>query len=324
MLKMRKLDADILAQVLEAIERGETTREEIFIQYPDLRDELTGLFETISLCQNYPSSEVRTNFRIAARSRILSNMKSHDPVTFGAFLRRIWKNTSLVIERRPVMTLVLIVTLVMSLIGGGTVYASQGSLPGDVLYSVKIALEDTLLGLSSETSAPDLSSQYAGERVEEVKGLIERQRFEYIPSAMRRYQDQAIGADPEHVSVHIEILTGLLEVVPEQAKPAIEDAIAASSKFLDKLPQGLPEKGRPSELPGEPPVELPPLPVEPPVLPPPDKPGDVPPVTIPVVPPVEPPSVPPAPPLEPPTGVPTEPPVVDPPPVPPVQPPNRP
>jgi hypothetical protein len=318
---MSEQEAQILAGILEAIERGDHTPDEVLDQYPKLANELASLLDTVQLYQNYQIPATRANFRSAARARILSFVIGQEPVTFRTWLRCIQQNTTSIYERRPVMSIILIATLILSLLGGGTAYASQTSLPGDLLYAVKLTVEDALLSLSPEGRAADLSLQYAGERVEELKGLIEQQRYEDIPTATQRYQVQTEGVDPAALSVHVEVLTGLLDVVPYQARAAIEIAIAASSQQPEELSVELPDEGLPEELPVEIPAGFPP---QVPVDLPPAVPDTVPPVTIPSAPPgeppappVEPPTVPviepPVPPFEPPPVVPTEPPVEPPP-----------
>jgi uncharacterized protein DUF5667 len=53
--------------------------------------------------------------------------------------------------------------------GAGTVYASQNSLPGDALYSVKLAAENVQLGLAVSTEAKaNLESEFATRRANEL------------------------------------------------------------------------------------------------------------------------------------------------------------
>ena len=59
-------------------------------------------------------------------------------------------------------------------LGGGVAWAASDSLPGDLLYPVKIAVEDARLTF---TAAPqdqiDLVLGFVEERVEEIQGLLE-------------------------------------------------------------------------------------------------------------------------------------------------------
>jgi hypothetical protein len=319
---MSERDAQILAQALETMERDDGTLDEYLEQYPELKDELTGLIDTVQLCQSYPIPAPSASFRSAARSRILSHAIDQEVVTFWTWLRGILQNTILSCKKKPALAIIFIATLILSLIGSGTVYASQASLPGDRLYPVKLTVEDGLLGLSSDARSAELSLQYAGERVEELKELIEQRRFEDIPISMQRYQVQVAGADQDAVSNHVEVLTGLLDVVPEEARTAIEQAITASVQQSDRQPEEEPGVGRPDELPSEIPANLPP---DAPIILPTAIPENLPPVIIPSVPPVDP-SVPPVgsppvPRIDPPVppGRPSPVPRIDPP-VPPVEP----
>jgi hypothetical protein len=298
-MDMNDQNAQILAQALEAMEKGASNPVEILAQYPEAKDELSELIDIVRLYRNHPTPTFSPRFRYAARSRILSHVIAGESITFWTSLRRISHNLILTYKRRTAMSIVLIVTLLLSLVGGGTVYASQDSLPGDWLYPVKMAVEDARLALTSEEGG--LYQQLAGERVEEVLTLIQHERYDDIPAAMQRFEIQVAGGarslhqrggfDPEVLSGHVEVLTGLLEVVPDQAKPAIEQAITVSSQYQDRLPEELPV-GPPDAPPVEPPappVEPPAPPVEPPAPPVelPVEPGNPPPP--PVDPPVEPP-----------------------------------
>jgi hypothetical protein len=279
-----------LAQFLEAVESGEETAAGYFAQHPQDKAEISDLLDVIDKIQRFPTPAPEKRFRYKARSRILTALIDQKPVTFEERIRHIWHTTKSFYTRRPAMSIVLIVALVLSLFGGGTAYASQGSIPGELLYSLKLNIEEFRLGLTSEEGKADLYLQFANERVEEVKALIDQGSYDEIGTAMRGFESKAEAirqamseSDGDPLAVHIEVLTGLLDKVPYQAQEAIKHAIEASSL------RG--EYGKPAELPGnEPPaklpVDLPPvvpdgvppvLPVEPPV----DVPGS-PPIELPV------------------------------------------
>lgn len=65
-------------------------------------------------------------------------------------------------------------TLVLALlVGGGTVYAAEGTLPGDVLYVVKISINETaeeMLAFSPAAKA-SVSVEFASRRIEEAEAL---------------------------------------------------------------------------------------------------------------------------------------------------------
>jgi hypothetical protein len=261
---MDKRQAKQLVQALEAIENGEETAQDILSQQTECEPDFSALFEVIDLYKNYPTPAPGKRFRYAARSRILTSLKDQEPVTFGNRLRHIFQTTNQTYTRRPVMSVILIVTLLLSLLGGGTSYASQGSLPGELLHPLKLAIEEFRLSVTPEEGETDLNLQFANERVEEVKKLVDSGEYEQIGATMRRFVSQAATVrqnlpetgqevdDP--LGVHIEVLSELVELdkVPDKAKEAIQHAIDLTRK--DQLPE---ENGKPVEIPFDLPSTMP-------------------------------------------------------------------
>jgi hypothetical protein len=170
---MDRRHAKKLAQALKAIESSEETAYEYLSHPPEGEPDFSALFEVIDLYKDYPTPAPGKRFRYAARSRILTSLKDQEPVTFGNRLRHILQTTNPTYTRRPVMSIILIVTLLLSLLGGGTSYASQSSLPGELLHPLKLAIEKFQLSVTPEEGETDLHLQFANERVEEVKALVD-------------------------------------------------------------------------------------------------------------------------------------------------------
>ena len=77
------------------------------------------------------------------------------------------------------MPIPLIIGLIIALTGGGTVAASQGSLPGDTLYSVKLFTEDTRTAVAfNPDSKARLQIKFAAERIDEIKTILEERGVE--------------------------------------------------------------------------------------------------------------------------------------------------
>jgi hypothetical protein len=72
--------------------------------------------------------------------------------------------------------------LVLILAIAGTARASANSLPGDTLYPVKRAIEDTRLALASPGAEASLRVEFAGRRMDEFQKLMARQ--EIYPRAL--------------------------------------------------------------------------------------------------------------------------------------------
>ncbi len=164
------------------------------------------------------------------------------------------------------MTWIVLITMLTTLLGGGgVVYAANDALPGEVLYPVKAVVEDVQLALTGPEGDVALLDQFAQRRVEEVQALIAAGRYEDIPLAMQRYQEQVqemvqvmeqLGPQDnidhlthlqETMAQHTQVLTNLLERVPPTAQPAIEHAMSASQHGMEVIQQMF-SGGNPSEL----------------------------------------------------------------------------
>jgi hypothetical protein len=87
-------------------------------------------------------------------------------------------------ERKPKMRLLFATRLISAILaavigtaalGGGVTWAASDSLPGSVLYPVKLAGEDARLFLASTSeSQVELALRFADERVAELQALVER------------------------------------------------------------------------------------------------------------------------------------------------------
>jgi len=128
-----------------------------------------------------------------------------------------------------------------------------------------------------------LLQKMADWRIEEIKLMITKNKLEYIKSLVRAYEiivqniensinriiteidlSKTLEIVERATNKHTEILTGLLEKVPEKAKPAIKHAIEVSrtgrNTALDRLqkiqeegiPRGKPEEREESEPPEKP------------------------------------------------------------------------
>lgn len=272
---------DILASCLEVIERGECSLEECLTLYPEQREALETLLSIAMSARAGASYAPRPGFRQASRARLLNRLTPRRPVTFWRAPRLTRQKTQPIFVRRFIMPWIVILALVASLVSGGTVYASGDALPGDALYPVKLAVEDAQLLLSGDGGDVALYIEFLQTRMDEIQALIEAGREDELPLAMEPFSKQisataeTIAAVARHdaeraaqlallleeaLSIHTEVLTGLLETVPDQAKPAIQNAILASSKgrqVIEELfAEGMPGGGPPEGIPG-PPEEIP-------------------------------------------------------------------
>lgn len=137
---------------------------------------------------------------------------------------------------------------------GGVAYAANASSPGDLLHGLDLAMENIQLNLAPDVASKvQLRLEFASERLAEAHTTFSENDVADGLEAVNEYGEQisAIaqlvggpgGADQEALAslletahgVHTEVLTALLDKVPEQARDSIQKAIDASSS-----PAGIP------------------------------------------------------------------------------------
>jgi hypothetical protein len=262
---------DILASCLDSIERGERTVEECLALYPEHREELKSLLSTVVFVRERTGFSPRPGYRPVSRARLLGRLVPHR----SAALREPAPRTQPIFSKRFAMLWAAVFVLVVSLLGGGTAYASNSALPGDALHPVKLSIEDARLFLAGDAEDVSLAAGFAQIRLEEMKSLIELNREEDLSLAVDLFSNRIANAadslaavsrnDPERaaqlgsaleesLSHHAETLNSLLMTVPDEAKPAIENALLASSRgrnivrrLMENRPPG---GGPPEEIPG--------------------------------------------------------------------------
>jgi len=179
--------------------------------------------------------------------------------------------------KSPIFTFGAAVLSVLFLffVSGGLVYASQNSLPGQLLYPLKKTLETAQLRLASNPEEKArLHLRLADERLEELQALSGKQS-KVLDKASSAYEEEVNGAlenvnnlDKEEIvgqleekfDQHSKVLEGVLEQAPAQAQSSLNKALEASQKgqsaaqeALEKNPQNpnleehLPNKANPSE-----------------------------------------------------------------------------
>ena len=225
----------------------------------------------------------------------------------------------------------ILLALALSFGGAGaTAYAAQAALPGDVLYPVKIGLEDAQVALSSNEAAhAQLRVKFTETRMKEMVALIAENRYEDVYAAADRLESDAhqvteeFGAvaqvDPEYArslaqsldtgfARHAQLLTQLMIAFPDEARPAISRALQVCDVSRERLRirqqwrTGQPDDVPPGPLDGVPPGPPHDGPPGPPDGVPPGPPADVPPGPADDGPPGPPDAVPPGPPTDVPPG----------------------
>jgi hypothetical protein len=238
-------EAALFAEALEIHKKGEAPLAEFLEGQPGSRDEFMRLFEVVEAVSSVPDITPQPAFVSAARSRVLAKISAPQTVTILSFIRHIFQSVQPKYERRYAVPLVAVAVLLISLVTGGTVLASNASIPGDWLYPLKITVEDLRLVMAAEEDRAGLTLAFADERVSELKKLVEAGRFEDIFTAIERFENLLNSVPPalkeDFIQEHLEVLTGLFYQLPEQAKLTIEwvlDIFSQTAQPVGATPVG--------------------------------------------------------------------------------------
>jgi len=156
------------------------------------------------------------------------------------------------------VVVILAVVLTLSTVGG-TAYAAQDSLPGDALYSAKLSAEGlTMMLQGDDVSRAERALNFADKRVKEMVTLNEEERPEDLDLAVEKYcytlnvalsrmeealnKGRSVAGDiavlvARVTAQHLSTLDGLYDMVPDEAKPAIERAMVEALKCYQRAIQ---------------------------------------------------------------------------------------
>ncbi len=208
--------AHILAECLDAIERGELTPAECLARHSQHRVELEAILATAQLLRDAPLPAPRLEFRQGARTRLLNRLPQRRPGRLRLPALADWALRPAAV--RVPATLALVVALLV-LGGSGVAYAWHHSLPGDQLYTLKLAVEDARLAAAEDEEQVKIHLRGVQSRVREIEALAERKRYEDVPIAV----DQLEGRVAE--------LTHSLNTLATERAVRSDDLMAADRLF---------------------------------------------------------------------------------------------
>ena len=134
---------------------------------------------------------------------------------------------------------VLYASLATALSASAVGAAAQDAVPGDLLYPMKLQLEDIRLRIASPSLRHDLLAQALGERLEEVEQLARRGEWQRATGAAEAAEaaegrlstyGTALGQlDAVEMQRHVLVLTDLLADAPPSARNGLERALDAAT-----------------------------------------------------------------------------------------------
>lgn len=172
----------------------------------------------------------------------------------------------------------LMLSLMCCVLFFGTTSAQEElkSVPDDALYQAKRQMETARLNASFDPlERATLHTEYANERLAEVKAMVSKGKHEFAGDLLEDYEisvngamdeinraqargrdvSKALSAVDRSTTKHTEVLSDLLSKVPEEARPAIKHAIEVSQRGrnialdrLERIQRGETPAGRPEGI----------------------------------------------------------------------------
>jgi hypothetical protein len=237
---------DILVQCIEDIKTGRASIEECLDRYPSMREQLEPLLKIALEIGEPPDIKPSPAFKVKARVQLMDQIHGRQAVTKWPWSRYSSQLKPMTYRMRYSMaSVILAIILALSALGAGTAYASQSSLPGDTLYSVKLATEQAGMMLVREDVArAERALSFADKRVREMIALAEKERPQDMDLAVEQYgyalnmtlamieeaSDGGLATEnitalvAEATARHLSVLDEVWDMVPEQARAAIAHA----------------------------------------------------------------------------------------------------
>ncbi len=246
---------DILVQCIEDIKANRYSLEECLDRHPSLRERLEPLLRIALAISEPPDVRPSPAFKVKARVQLMERIHDKQAVTKRPWSRYNSQIKQPALRRRFSMVgIILAIVLGLSAAGGGTAYASQGSLPGDALYGVKLATEQIRMGLpGDDVTRAERALGFAGRRIGEMEALAEKGRPQDLGLAAEKYGDAMNttlvrieragdrGLATGNITAlvgnatarHLSVLDRVYDIVPPEAQEAIAHAsnVSATGHF---------------------------------------------------------------------------------------------
>ena len=263
--KMNGSLPEILDRCLSRNQSGTATIKQCSQEYPEHAEALAALLRIAGeVHSELAPPEPGGAFVSTAQTRLLNRLRAAQEGTPRAKARQVRR---LKWARQPAYILASVVlALGLLVMSAGVAWASEGSLPGDALYSVKRTIEEARLALTwTAVSEAALLTQYIDGRMAETEALLAAGREEDLGMSLAGYGDMLsrlidlagqapISGGPgslEHIQEsltrHIQTLQRVQVQVPPAAQAAISQAIDHSNHGQEVI-EYVRSGGSPSDL----------------------------------------------------------------------------
>lgn len=216
----------ILAQCIDDINSGKASLDGCLACHPDMANELKPLLEVALSIEEPADIHPSDAFKLKARVNLMEYIHSSQTGN-GAMRssRRAGVGRGWLMGWARAVAIVVAVVLVISV--AGTAYASQSSLPGDTLYSVKLGTEQLQRIITFDGAAEvELELKFADTRLDELEELASMPADQTAAS---------IDSDGKILTMSITSITvnESKTLYPAQQRERIEIAIAGYERNLN-------------------------------------------------------------------------------------------
>ncbi|MDI6817036.1 MAG: DUF5667 domain-containing protein [Actinomycetota bacterium] len=241
---MKRDIIDVLDECVEAIINNKATLGECLDAHKEERSALEPLLVSALRLRESATIAPDRERKRTARERLIAAVEQKAWET--GVERRNMPQTSKRIPKTSILSRPFaklgIITLAFAMLSSGTIVMAKESLPGTLLYPVKLAVEKARIGAAgSDEKKAALYLDFASERVDELEALEKDNKNN--PALMRAVAKnieaaQTAAGDSVKFKSSMDdlarknrvVLEAVLKKVPETAKPAIERALSNSEE----------------------------------------------------------------------------------------------
>ncbi len=256
---------DILTQCIEDIKAGRATIEDCLTVYSSVRERLEPLLKIALSIREPPDVKPSPQFKLKGRVQLVEQIHGKQVVT-----RWPWSRHSDPVRMTPsrsrfsMARIAIVTALALWALVGGTAYAAQDSLPGDILYPVKLVTEQVRMMLrGDEVGRAERALSFGDRRMSEIEALAQGGRLQDLDVAVEKYGDalnmtlariesgRGKGLATRNITAsvaattaeHLSALNNVYETAPEEAKAAIARAMEKARIAHDWAAERLQQMG---------------------------------------------------------------------------------
>jgi hypothetical protein len=191
-MKIKHQIDQIINENVTAISTGEESLESVLARYPQITNELRPRLEAaIWLQQVRLSVATRPGFIFDSRKYLEAKIESMHPTGFWERVIRRYTPQRWFFN----VTAPLIMLLLLALVINSAILTARLSIPGDPLYSTKLAIEGLQIAMTFDSvDKTELYIQFSRQRTTEFVELVLEGEYELLPSAADRMETELIAS----------------------------------------------------------------------------------------------------------------------------------